>query len=659
MPRILLLDDDPELRAVVTQVLIPRGHQLVVCDDGDTLRAAAAQPAALLILGGRFSDAEGRALLTELRAAAAPALPALVVPQGRGEDELGALITVGQDGVGVLRRPFTPGALLLRVDAALHGPTQGRSPDSAGPNVPRERFAEGLPERLAELERLAADARVGDRAAIEAALHQSRQLHAAAGAWGNADLTVMIQRVEHILSVALDEPRGPQDIGWAELAVLLTRARADAGSNLVDGELLEETPLKVLIVAAEGEALEVAAQFGRRRSLQMIRATSLDEAVRRAATEEPDGALIEVELSGRRGGFSAAEALRALPGQAELPVAFFSADGGLANRLAATRAGALLFLPKPVTAMDLGYAARGLEDRARPEPLRALLLCVDAEKRAALQGLFMADGVHVRLLTEPLEILEGIARARPEVLLLDLTTPFLSALDLCRVVRADPAWQTLPIVLFDGPDDDDAEVEALAAGASDYLGRDRSPAALIARARGQAERARHSARLIARDPLTGLYPRHVFREYAQRLLSEARRRAETIALTLIRLDHFARFNAEHGYAMGDHVLAGVGRLMNGRFRRHDLRGYWGGDSFVIAFMNERPTAARLAVSRFLQDLSQRRLRTAQGREVSLTASAAVASFPSAGTSVDELVQAAEPLLDQALAAGGDQILILP
>ena len=151
----------------------------------------------------------------------------------------------------------------------------------------------------------------------------------------------------------------------------------------------------------------------------------------------------------------------------------------------------------------------------------------------------------------------------------------------------------------------------------------------------------------------------MFREYAQRLLSEARRRAETIALTLIRLDHFARFNAEHGYAMGDHVLAGVGRLMNGRFRRHDLRGYWGGDSFVIAFMNERPTAARLAVSRFLQDLSQRRLRTAQGREVSLTASAAVASFPSAGTSVDELVQAAEPLLDQALAAGGDQILILP
>ena len=89
MPRILLLDDDPELRAVVTQVLIPRGHQLVVCDDGDTLRAAAAQPAALLILGGRFADAEGRALLTELRAAAP--VPALVVPQGRGEDDLGEM----------------------------------------------------------------------------------------------------------------------------------------------------------------------------------------------------------------------------------------------------------------------------------------------------------------------------------------------------------------------------------------------------------------------------------------------------------------------------------------------------------------------------------------------------------------------------------------
>ncbi|MBK7761293.1 MAG: response regulator transcription factor [Deltaproteobacteria bacterium] len=81
MPRILLLDDDPELRAVVTQVLIPRGHQLVICDSGDALRAAAAEPAALLILGGRFADAEGRALLTELRAASTASMPALVVPQ--------------------------------------------------------------------------------------------------------------------------------------------------------------------------------------------------------------------------------------------------------------------------------------------------------------------------------------------------------------------------------------------------------------------------------------------------------------------------------------------------------------------------------------------------------------------------------------------------
>jgi diguanylate cyclase (GGDEF)-like protein len=107
--------------------------------------------------------------------------------------------------------------------------------------------------------------------------------------------------------------------------------------------------------------------------------------------------------------------------------------------------------------------------------------------------------------------------------------------------------------------DPDREVEALSAGAIEYLAvDDRDPR--IARARLQRlldDRFRFAteSRLAPMDTLTRLPTRRVFLERLEDEWRRAQDRGESISLILLNLDGFKAYNKMHGYLSGDSVLA--------------------------------------------------------------------------------------------------------
>jgi DNA-binding response OmpR family regulator len=105
----------------------------------------------------------------------------------------------------------------------------------------------------------------------------------------------------------------------------------------------------------------------------------------------------------------------------------------------------------------------------------------------------------------------GLARTAHAVLL-DVSLPGWSGLDVCRQLRADPATAGLPVVLVSGHGVDQQVRAGLAAGADRYLVKPFSPAELVAELRrlldpaavasAASERARYAtyrsgARLLA------------------------------------------------------------------------------------------------------------------------------------------------------------------
>ena len=80
---------------------------------------------------------------------------------------------------------------------------------------------------------------------------------------------------------------------------------------------------------------------------------------------------------------------------------------------------------------------------------------------------------------------EGLAKLHsepPDLVLLDILMPDMTGYDVCRRIREDPATQLLPVVMLTSSGDQD-KVNAIEAGADDFIGRPFNPQELLSRVR--------------------------------------------------------------------------------------------------------------------------------------------------------------------------------
>lgn len=88
-------------------------------------------------------------------------------------------------------------------------------------------------------------------------------------------------------------------------------------------------------------------------------------------------------------------------------------------------------------------------------------------------------------------------------------------------------------------------------------------------------------RLATTDGLTGLCNRRHFFAQAEREIGLAQRHSEALSAVMLDVDHFKRFNDEHGHEVGDEVLKTVARVLAANLRREDLLARYGGEEFVL------------------------------------------------------------------------------
>ena len=122
-PSILLIEDDPQIVAVVTELLRDDGWDVTACADGEGgLQAAAAEPCDLVILDRTLPRMDGLEVLERLRAAGCDKPVLILSALGRSENRIEGLNGGADD---YLAKPFEPGELIARV-RALHRRAQGQ-----------------------------------------------------------------------------------------------------------------------------------------------------------------------------------------------------------------------------------------------------------------------------------------------------------------------------------------------------------------------------------------------------------------------------------------------------------------------------------------------------------------------------------------------------
>lgn len=159
------------------------------------------------------------------------------------------------------------------------------------------------------------------------------------------------------------------------------------------------------------------------------------------------------------------------------------------------------------------------------------------------------------------------------------------------------------------------------------------------------------------DGLTGLHNRRYLDETLPRELHRALREQEPLAVAIIDIDHFKRYNDEHGHETGDAVLCAVAAVLSSGMRRSDLAARYGGEEFVLVMygMSLEDAAARLNALR--GSLRLTRLESEGKRLPHVTFSAGLACAPEHGIRQEDLLRAADEALYEAKHAGRDRVVL--
>jgi diguanylate cyclase (GGDEF)-like protein len=108
-------------------------------------------------------------------------------------------------------------------------------------------------------------------------------------------------------------------------------------------------------------------------------------------------------------------------------------------------------------------------------------------------------------------------------------------------------------------------------------------AGLISRVQDQAAQLRA---LAHNDALTGVPNRRAWDLELSREMAKAVRSGEPVAVALLDIDHFKRFNDTHGHPAGDRLLKEAAAAWSGQMRTGDLLARYGGEEFGVLLVGE-------------------------------------------------------------------------
>ncbi|RRR68091.1 MAG: diguanylate cyclase [Candidatus Viridilinea halotolerans] len=109
--------------------------------------------------------------------------------------------------------------------------------------------------------------------------------------------------------------------------------------------------------------------------------------------------------------------------------------------------------------------------------------------------------------------------------------------------------------------------------------------------------------LATSDGLTGLTNHRALQQELVSATHRAQRSGEPLALIMLDIDHFKRFNDTFGHPAGDHVLRVVAGVLRASVRSSDLVARYGGEEFAILLPNTTSSGAAEIAERCRQALS--------------------------------------------------------
>ena len=313
-----------------------------------------------------------------------------------------------------------------------------------------------------------------------------------------------------------------------------------------------------------------------------------------------------------------------------------------------------------------------------------ILLVDDSRMMRAILAKFLAnvgytDVVMAESGTEALAML-GLGDERPDAaidaILMDLVLPDIDGIEAIRRIKAEPRLHDVPVLMVTAEKDVAILRTAFEAGASDYLTKPINEIDLSARLGAalrlkreidrrvaltqQLEEANRRLQQLSRtDGLTGVANRRHFDNALDEEWRRAARSGSPLALLLIDIDHFKRYNDTYGHQEGDQCLQLVaGALARCAARPGDLAARYCGEEFALILPNTDQDGACRVAARLRAEVAALAIphaASSAGPLVTLSVGVAV-GLSAGGGGPQALIAAADRALYAAKEQGRDRVV---
>ncbi|MGI6200076.1 MAG: EAL domain-containing protein [Christensenellales bacterium] len=180
------------------------------------------------------------------------------------------------------------------------------------------------------------------------------------------------------------------------------------------------------------------------------------------------------------------------------------------------------------------------------------------------------------------EALAVLEKERDDIslILLDLIMPVMDGYTFLSVMKGNPAYASIPVIVTTQSDSEADEVTALSQGATDFVAKPYKPQVILHRV-ASIINLRETAAMINQfkyDRLTGFYSKDYFYQRVGEVLRQNPDKAYDLICSDI--ENFKLINAVFGLAAGDSLLIAIGELYAKLIGSQGICGRFNADQFV-------------------------------------------------------------------------------
>ncbi|MCF6354211.1 MAG: diguanylate cyclase [Candidatus Polarisedimenticolaceae bacterium] len=157
------------------------------------------------------------------------------------------------------------------------------------------------------------------------------------------------------------------------------------------------------------------------------------------------------------------------------------------------------------------------------------------------------------------------------------------------------------------------------------------------------------------DSLTGLFNRRHMEYALTREFDRATRNDTNVGLMMLDIDHFKQLNDSCGHEVGDKVLWKIGMFLKNSIRGEDIACRYGGEELIVILPGCSPEDCLQKANEIRQGIEQLTV-VVKKRELRVTVSIGISSFPQNGELIDEVIRAADDAMYEAKKAGRNCIV---